>query len=813
MSNLLGPLGYQAPTNNMLGRLAYSNDLPDDVAASVASTIFTPTYVTLRALPVAVTQVTVTGYVGATKPSDTAGLFVVDPTDVTTADDGGVCIVDLLNRRWKRAFPGFVNLRWYGAKAGMDITAIFRTALASATALGRRVYVPGETGTYYLSDTIAITDDGFATDACSLDGVMSGTTFTSIPSSTIVPRNTTLTTIPASTSQDWFPAFTYSGKFTQGPFRLYGSTSYGSNLTEQGYVDTTKWAAQTLDAIAPGFAGIQVISGGQGTFEGVQCTNLKTAFMFSSTEGHINLVRCGSENCLFTLFVDQNSEDYSMSDMGITGLLGGVLISDRPCANHWGGANFRYISNCHIGFCPIPFLQLKDPNSGRPTGTLAAGLYDSTFFGCTIEQIGECVIWMLDDSNNSIDLFGTRWVGFASARPAVGSTVWAYMNEISLDPAAGAQQYAFKLGNCSRFNTHGIPVYASSNSDSITGICPTANRGAVYVSNLGASSGVSDFTIVDTHIGATDSATQLRVFQNATKNPASPMPGYQFDTQAYQRGDARRYTDFVGTRNLLLNPEYTPLAAGTANNMSTANGGNWVANSSTTSMTGNTLAGWIAAGTLTQAQVSQAMIEAVGPNPWIVEIAGGAVGSTYGFQINFANRPYTMLNQLISTSTWMFLSSPTTPTLTCPLRIRVAGMNYTYAFDTTYYLGPTAVPKFQQALFSEGSPDVAGGANNVYYDWEGWFVPTATDQKLYLVCPMVNIGPIRGYNPNSVPTSRGGLVVTGPVKIGQYLKAALPSAATYVDQMIMVTDATGNPALCISNGTNWISTLTNATVS
>lgn len=52
----------------------------------------------------------------------------------------------------------------------------------------------------------------------------------------------------------------------------------------------------------------------------------------------------------------------------------------------------------------------------------------------------------------------------------------------------------------------------------------------------------------------------------------------------------------------------------------------------------------------------------------------------------------------------------------------------------------------------------------------------------------------------------------GPVTVGQYVKAALPSASTYEYALIVVTDATGGPALCLSNGTNWININTNAAV-
>lgn len=50
----------------------------------------------------------------------------------------------------------------------------------------------------------------------------------------------------------------------------------------------------------------------------------------------------------------------------------------------------------------------------------------------------------------------------------------------------------------------------------------------------------------------------------------------------------------------------------------------------------------------------------------------------------------------------------------------------------------------------------------------------------------------------------GSIPMTGPLKLAPYLKAALPSVTTYQNYLIVVTDATGGPALCISNGTDWI---------
>lgn len=55
-------------------------------------------------------------------------------------------------------------------------------------------------------------------------------------------------------------------------------------------------------------------------------------------------------------------------------------------------------------------------------------------------------------------------------------------------------------------------------------------------------------------------------------------------------------------------------------------------------------------------------------------------------------------------------------------------------------------------------------------------------------------------------------VFTGTVKLPTYTLTTLPSASANANCYITVTNATGGPAMCISNGTNWINVRTNATV-
>lgn len=63
---------------------------------------------------------------------------------------------------------------------------------------------------------------------------------------------------------------------------------------------------------------------------------------------------------------------------------------------------------------------------------------------------------------------------------------------------------------------------------------------------------------------------------------------------------------------------------------------------------------------------------------------------------------------------------------------------------------------------------------------------------------------------NAIPASGG--IMSGPLQLSLYTLTTLPNVVTYNRYLIVVTNATAGPALCISNGTNWIDIRTNATV-
>ena len=93
-------------------KIAY---LPDGISAvpttvrSKLRSLELADYTALRAFTGNETHVQVIG-------TGIAGLFKVDVTDTTSADNGGTILVDALGRWWKRVYTGPVQVAWFGVK-------------------------------------------------------------------------------------------------------------------------------------------------------------------------------------------------------------------------------------------------------------------------------------------------------------------------------------------------------------------------------------------------------------------------------------------------------------------------------------------------------------------------------------------------------------------------------------------------------------------------------------------------------------------------------------------------------------------------
>ena len=99
-------------------------------------------YAALRANTIAETDIYVRGF--ATVADGGEGWFIYQPSDVTSADNGGTILVDASGRRFYRAFSGEINTVWFGAygdNAHDDTTAI-QNSINAALAAGVSLYTP-----------------------------------------------------------------------------------------------------------------------------------------------------------------------------------------------------------------------------------------------------------------------------------------------------------------------------------------------------------------------------------------------------------------------------------------------------------------------------------------------------------------------------------------------------------------------------------------------------------------------------------------------------------------------------------------------
>jgi hypothetical protein len=105
-----------------------------------------------------------------------AGIFMMDPVDISSVDNGGTIIVDAASRRWKRISDNpAVNVRWFGASpTSTDNTAAIQAAFNYAIVSGiKAVYIPQVykiTGTITLGTSTAVDLTGLAVSGDSIGG-------------------------------------------------------------------------------------------------------------------------------------------------------------------------------------------------------------------------------------------------------------------------------------------------------------------------------------------------------------------------------------------------------------------------------------------------------------------------------------------------------------------------------------------------------------------------------------------------------------------------------------------------------------------
>jgi len=113
-------------------------------------------YTLLRAYAGSATLVYVTGFLIALSPVGIAGNFVYDPSDTTSADNGGTIIVGSDERRWKRRDATTINPLWFEAtgKGLVDDYANMNRAAQFAAKNHMILDIPD--GVFLMSDTITI---------------------------------------------------------------------------------------------------------------------------------------------------------------------------------------------------------------------------------------------------------------------------------------------------------------------------------------------------------------------------------------------------------------------------------------------------------------------------------------------------------------------------------------------------------------------------------------------------------------------------------------------------------------------------------
>lgn len=126
----------------------------------VAPLIANPTAVRALTSAFKATAIYMVGYYSATTssaPDIGGGLFILDSSDTTTADNGGTVFVDLAGRRWKRVIDTmFIRAEWFGVNPALSNNV---TVITAADVYAASVGLPLQfsSGTFQVSALTATT--------------------------------------------------------------------------------------------------------------------------------------------------------------------------------------------------------------------------------------------------------------------------------------------------------------------------------------------------------------------------------------------------------------------------------------------------------------------------------------------------------------------------------------------------------------------------------------------------------------------------------------------------------------------------------
>jgi len=552
------------------------------------------------------------GYYHATLPSG----VVVDEGNCFATAAGGYVIADTP--------PGNISLNRFGVIGAPDVTTAavqFQRCNDFAYSIHREYETsPSSYGGQNLGQTVNITTAcGPISGAPQIDGTNRGVYWQFTPTATgaTSPANT------PTAANDWMPMFTVShANFYIRNLAVNGPTAYNNvSLVADGFVNAAKFQAKTLDALAPGYVGVQCIGSAKGTFSNcVTLSGLKSGFMYSTSTGHINQVD-HSNTSLYGVFIDQNSEDYKFHGGGFAGGLGYLLMSTRLCAGHYGGCN-AIIRDLHLGFTTRPISQLADPTV---TPTLPISGFYGTIDGGSIEQIGEALIDVLDSAQGYYTISNCRisQSGFSSARPAAGNS-FTGMCQVELDPVAGFQQYMLRLGSIERLNCPNSNFLKSGTTAAQVGGTKPTTVAACFIGAIrdsGATQDAFNFESFDSVVLGSGASGWN---STATKFGSVYRPDQVRSGARATKGDLSIGRDVSPSGNLLANPEAR------ASVSTTVALTNWGSFNSSGTINGGFLSEFLALGTNPFANTvwdPRMFADANTDNPFIIKITAAAAGS------------------------------------------------------------------------------------------------------------------------------------------------------------------------------------------
>lgn len=155
---------------------------PTPVPGGVSASVITGNIATITALRSNTSATTpalfLQGYASTNDGGE--GLFIYDPTDTTTSDDGGMVIVDASGHRWKRNRGSEVSVKWFGAtgNGSTDDTTSFQNWInylrsnQAYLGLGNKTtgdgYIPA--GTYKITTSLDCTSSGSSVSGFNIRG-------------------------------------------------------------------------------------------------------------------------------------------------------------------------------------------------------------------------------------------------------------------------------------------------------------------------------------------------------------------------------------------------------------------------------------------------------------------------------------------------------------------------------------------------------------------------------------------------------------------------------------------------------------------